>query len=708
MKNSILTFALLTVYHFSVAQISLSGKITDRNNVALPGVNLFFKGTYDGTSSDSTGNFLLKYKGSTQELILVASLVGYETQEKKIDSLGSHKLTIKLKETINELNMVSITAGSFEASDEKKMVMLKPLDIVTTAGGGADITAVMQLLPGTQKVGEQEGLFVRGGAAYETKTIIDGMIVQSPFYSSIPDIAQRGRFSPFMFKGTSFSTGGYSAQYGQALSSVLVLETQDKKNDESSLKIDANISNFTAAYTHKGTVTGSISYTNLKPLFSMIKQTFAWEKVPEGLEFTLDVKEKIATNGTIKMFATYSNSSSITNLPSTEDPNESYRFILRNANFFTNNSYQHSFKDGKWLLNTGLSYSNNFDRINLADLKSLNRTDERLQTRAVLTRFLKGNNTILIGAEAHRLVLDNKVFKGNYEIMEKYSAVFAESEVYITPKLAFRAGVRAEYSSVISKYNMAPRLSLAYKTGENSQISLAAGQFYQTPEKNYLYLNTSLTFEQSNHLIINYQYIKNERTFRIEGYLKDYKSLVREKVDSYDPDPYRFPSDQTNNSGYGYAKGIDVFFRDKKSIKNGDFWVSYSLLDTKRLAANFLDLAMPTFASKHNLSIVYKQYISAIKASISATHRYTSGRPYYDFNNPSFMASRTKEFNNLSLSVSKIIFFNKKYAVFYASLDNVLGTKNSFGFRYSEDGKKAYEVRPASYRSLFFGMSLSL
>ncbi|MFB0908999.1 MAG: TonB-dependent receptor plug domain-containing protein, partial [Spirosomataceae bacterium] len=82
--------------------------------------------------------------------------------------------------------------------------------------------------PGANRVGETEGLFVRGGSANETKTVIDGMIVQNPFFSNTPDVPQRGRFSPFMFKGTAFSTGGYSAQYGQALSSVLLLDTQDK------------------------------------------------------------------------------------------------------------------------------------------------------------------------------------------------------------------------------------------------------------------------------------------------------------------------------------------------------------------------------------------------------------------------------------------------------------------------------------------------
>ena len=85
----------------------------------------------------------------------------------------------------------------------------------------------LSTLPGTQKIGETEGLFVRGGSASETKTVIDEMVVENPFFSSVPDIPSRGRFSPMLFKGTFFSTGGYSAQYGQALSSVLVLKTQD-------------------------------------------------------------------------------------------------------------------------------------------------------------------------------------------------------------------------------------------------------------------------------------------------------------------------------------------------------------------------------------------------------------------------------------------------------------------------------------------------
>ncbi|MCK7559162.1 Plug domain-containing protein [Chitinophaga sedimenti] len=125
-------------------------------------------------------------------------------------------INISLKEVVSELKMVTISAGSFEASDDKKNTILKSLDIVTTGGANADIVAALKTLPGAQQVGEKEGLFVRGGTGYETQTFIDGMMVRNPFYSGMPNFAARGRFSPFLFKGTSFSSGGYSAQYGRA------------------------------------------------------------------------------------------------------------------------------------------------------------------------------------------------------------------------------------------------------------------------------------------------------------------------------------------------------------------------------------------------------------------------------------------------------------------------------------------------------------
>lgn len=691
------------------AQTTIKGRVTDKKGEALPSTNVFIKGSYDGATSDLDGSFTFK-TNKKDTVTIAASFVGYEPFETKIVlNKPVVEVAIKLQEAMNVLNTVTITAGTFEASDSKKMVMLKPLDIVTTAGGGADITAVMQLLPGSQRVGEQEGLFVRGGSANETKTVIDGMIVQNPFFSSTPDVPQRGRFTPFMFKGTAFSTGGYSAQYGQALSSVLLLQTKDKTDNASGLNISANMAGLGATYTHKGSISGSLYYTNLSPYFKLIKSNIIFDKLPQGINTSLTVNENLTKNSTLKLYGTYAENQSAISFPSYDEIGTNYSFNLKNRNVFTNGSYQVNFDEGRWILQTGLSYSHNSDKIKIGDFAG-DRLDERTQARAVMTRLFGRNNanSVLFGSEFHAIKIGNIYNGNNYTLNDNYSAAFVETELYITPKLAGRFGLRGEHTSIINKANFSPRLSLAYKTGQYSQVSLAAGQFYQTPEKNYLYLNQNLGFEQANHLILNYQIIKNDRTFRVEAFKKDYKNLIREYTSFYDPNPYRFPTGKTDNSGFGYAQGFDGFFRDKKSIKNGDFWVTYSFLDTERLFKNYQKEATPTFASKHNFSVVYKQFLEKISTNVGVTFTHTSGRPNYDFATTSFTPTYTKPYENVSLSASYIRVIKGNFVVLYASLDNVFGRKNVFGYRYSADGKQRFEVIPPAYRTFFFGISINL
>ena len=144
-----------------------------------------------------------------------------------------------------------------------------------------------------------------------------------------------------------------------------------------------------------------------------------------------------------------------------------------------------------------------------------------------------------------------------------------------------------------------------------------------------------MKFQEATHYILNYQYMQNDRTFRIEGYYKSYNDLIREITEGpYDPNPYRPYFWPVDNSGYGYAKGIDVFWRDKKSIHNFDYWISYSYIDTKRLYQNYIAEAMPDYVSPNNLNIVTKYFIEKPGINVSLTYAYASGRPYYNPNNP--------------------------------------------------------------------------
>src|SRR3954451_13933992 len=240
MKRMTMLMGLIICSISLLAQATISGKVKDNRGRALQGVSVSLKDTYDGAVADSLGN----YKFTTTEKgehILNITITGYKTFEQKI-TIAQAPIVVdaSLKEELNELKAVTVTAGAFAAGDAKKAAtVLTPLDIVTVAGSNGDVSSAVKTLPGAQQIGEQEGLFVRGGTGAETKQFIDGTLVNNPYYTSVQDIASRGRFSPFLFKGTVFSTGGYSALYGQALSSALLLESIDLPEKS---EIDASIS----------------------------------------------------------------------------------------------------------------------------------------------------------------------------------------------------------------------------------------------------------------------------------------------------------------------------------------------------------------------------------------------------------------------------------------------------------------------------------
>ncbi|MES1225796.1 MAG: TonB-dependent receptor, partial [Bacteroidota bacterium] len=285
MKQVIAVLVLLGICFRLTAQTTITGKVKDTKGHPIPGASISLKDTYDGATSDSSGNYRFQTSEKGEQTIIVTN-IGYNSFEQKI-MIAKDAIIVNafLKEQLSELKAVTITAGSFAAGDSKRGAVLSSIDVATTAGSNADITAALKTLPGAQQVGEQEGLFVRGGAGYEAKQYIDGTLVNNPYYSSVPDIAQRGRFSPFLFKGTVFSTGGYSALYGQALSSVVLLESIDLPEKS---EVDATISPLVAgigtqqlAKNKKSSWGITYDYTNVGLYFDAVKQTPDYFKIPQ-------------------------------------------------------------------------------------------------------------------------------------------------------------------------------------------------------------------------------------------------------------------------------------------------------------------------------------------------------------------------------------------------------------------------------------------
>jgi hypothetical protein len=213
MTKPVLT-AFFTLFSFFLhAQTVISGIIADKlGKEPLAGASVSIKDGLDGTTTDSLGRFKFT-TDETGPITLVVAYFGYKSLELPLqaEAAKTGQLKIFLEESLTNISEVVISAGAFEASDEKKGVVLNPIDIVTIPGANGDIPGALNTLPGTTVNGETGQLIVRGGAASETRVYIDGLAVRNFYTSALPDVPARSRFSPFQFKGTTFSSGGYSA-----------------------------------------------------------------------------------------------------------------------------------------------------------------------------------------------------------------------------------------------------------------------------------------------------------------------------------------------------------------------------------------------------------------------------------------------------------------------------------------------------------------
>ena len=112
-------------------QTQVSGRVVDEQNEPVIGANIFIENTFDGTSSDLEGEFVFSTE-TTGAQTLVASFVGYSKFHQSIELTGKAiVIHVQLREAINKIDGVVITAGSFEAGGEHQREVLKDLDIVT-------------------------------------------------------------------------------------------------------------------------------------------------------------------------------------------------------------------------------------------------------------------------------------------------------------------------------------------------------------------------------------------------------------------------------------------------------------------------------------------------------------------------------------------------------------------------------------------------
>ena len=629
--------------------------------------NVFFQGTTYGASTDENGYYAITRIPPGTYNILVTYL-GFDTiretiQLKEGDILSK---TYNLKESAVKLETVTISAERIAARTETKtsVVKITPKDIrqIPSVGGQADFAQYLQVVPGIIFTGDQGGQFyVRGGSPIQNKVILDGMVIYNPFHSI-------GLFSVFetdLIRTADVYTGGYNAEHGTRISSIMDITYKDGNKKRFSGSIGA--STFGARAVLEGPIVkqkapdkGSASFIlSFKNSYLEQSSQIFYEYVDEdGIPFNfMDFYGKVSINGgngsKISLFG-FNFTDEVNNYKSIADFGwDSYggginfvvipgRSPVLIEGLFAYSEYKS--KITSTTLNPRESSIGGFTgRLDFTYFFGKNQLTYGFELEGYRTEYLFTN---FIGAKIEQI--ENTTQLGIYV---KYKAIFG--------KFIIEPGFRFQWYASLANISLEPRLAVKYNVTDNFRLKFAGGMYSQnfiaaTSDRDVVNLfygflsgpdNLPATFagedvdkkmQLANHLILGAEIdIGRYININIEGYYKYFPQLTninRFKIYNEGEAPPGTPDVETKDFilERGDAYGLDMTLKyDYKKIY---FWFVYSLGFVNREYENSYGEMIsytPHFERRHNINVILAYTAGSKKQwEFSARWNFGTGFPF--------------------------------------------------------------------------------
>ena len=446
-----------------------------------------------------------------------------------------------MNEQTTTINEVVVTASTFSFGKSDNFKTMDALDVVMAGNSCGDIVAALQTLPGTQMVGENGKLYVRGGESDECQTFVNGMHVLVPYSTNTENTAVRGRFSPFLFKGINFSLGGYSGEYGQALSSVLPMETTDAATSDkfgvSASLVDWNIGGTKAYQNSSLSFNAALTSTGVYDQLFTQRQDFT--RPYRKLSGEAQYKKEFSASSVLKSYVGY-------DLTSVGLHIDGRNLSLKEHNIYANVTHRASIGRG-YSLFTGIANSSVFTDIDDARMAGDHYHNFRNEVH-LKTEVHKACSDVLKLSAGIEDYIRNSTLRyesDHYQLDYNILAAHVDAQWRIIPRLFLNVSARAERLRVgelcsgmfmKSDCSLMPRTTLSYIPNKHLQFSLVAGRYSQTPEDDYLAQSRG-DFSQSlaDHAILSMQYKSGSTLLRIEPYWKKYEDMdSRVRTGAYD------------------------------------------------------------------------------------------------------------------------------------------------------------------------------
>ena len=656
-KVLVLIFTIITTM-VSAQTGSIRGFVYDKETgEPMMLTNVVLENTLIGTTTDVNGYFVLS-KIKTGDYNIKVTLLGYETYIApiKIEKNKVLALKIDLSPSATELQTVEIQGKQEVARTESQVsiekITSKDIQQMPSIGGQADLAQYIQVLPGVVFSGDQGGqLYIRGGSAIHNKVLLDGMVVYNPFHSI-------GLFSVFetdIIRNADIYTGGFSAQYGGRISSVMDITTKDgnKKHFSGKLaastfganlllegpllkKKDYSLSYILSAknsYLSK-TSTSIYSYMNKELPYDYFdlygKLTLATDNGSKINFFGLNFSDKVNQYEAIADF-NWVNRAFGTNfllIPGTSSALVegviAYSDYTMNMRETTTNQNQMSNIGG---FNVGLSVTNFFgdDRLKYGMEMEGNTTRTAYKINDTITDYSTEIGLYALYKLLYRSILLEPSLRLNY-----YASL---GNIFLEPRLS-------------AKWNITKKFRLKLATGVYSQsfldtksdrdiVNLFTGYMTVNPDLNIVGSfrgeDLSTYVQKSNHFIFGAEYdILRNFNLNVELYYKTMSNLTsvnRERLYADDPEHSDKPEYQrkeyTVENGKAYGADFSLKYDDGRLY----VWTIYSL--GKVIREGEMQTYSPHYDRRHNVNVLINYQMGQSRDfEISLRWNYGSGFPY--------------------------------------------------------------------------------
>ena len=219
-----------------VAQVKISGKVSDEAGNPIEFASVRIASTAIGTNTDTKGAYQLSVP-ARDTVMVVFSCIGYsDVKRQLIKPKGAMTLNAKLYEKAHQLQDLQVTEFKKQTSQMQNIDATK-LRLTPDASGGS-VESVLTTMAGVSTKNEMSSQYmVRGGTYDENSVYINGIEIYRPQLISSGQQEGLSIINPDLVGNVAFSTGGFSAEYGDKMSSVLDITYREPQSLEGALSM---------------------------------------------------------------------------------------------------------------------------------------------------------------------------------------------------------------------------------------------------------------------------------------------------------------------------------------------------------------------------------------------------------------------------------------------------------------------------------------